>query len=396
MRRRKWEVTFALAIIALAFGRSLNFVQMGWLLDDNGLSVVSGKMPYWDFSNLWAGGKLAAQGLVSHLFDVAQYRADLKIVLSPHLQTGQEWSYPPSILLLAYPLSLLPIFPAYLSWTVGTALLFLLSLRMLRLPWTVCAIVALSPAAMVNVTLGQNGALTTALLFLGLSLAQKRPLLAGCLFGLLTVKPHLGILVPICLLASGNYRAIASAAITTIALGLATGILFGFDTWLLFWSETRPLMTAILEAPYPQDYQGNALSFFIMARWLGLDVYKAYVFQSVFTVLAAVTTFWLWTRDDRLDPQLRICATALLTCLASPYGYTYDALALSAAIALLFLHHRKPNVFLLAVAWVFPPLNQSIPFSVGIIVPTLITLSMLRHVHWQPAERSERASLKAS
>lgn len=379
MQRRKWEWVFAFAVASLAFGSCLHFIWLTWVLDDRGFSVMSQRLPYWDFSNLWAGGRLAAEGLVSHLFDVSQYRMDLRRVLSPHIQ-GQEWSYPPSILLLGYPLSQLPILPAYLLWTAGTGLLFLLSLRLLQLPWLACVVVALSPAALVNVALGQNGALTAGLLIAGLSLSSKRPILAGAIFGVLTIKPQIGILVPFCLIASRNDRCFLAAAATAAALFTITGLLFGFDPWMLFWSETRPLMTAILEAPYPQDYQGNAVSVFIMGRWLGLKVGASYLFQLFFSVLAVSAAIWLWSRDDLMDPALRVCTTALLTTIATPYGYTYDTLAVSATVVLLFLKYRWPNMALLAIGWVYAPLNQSIPFSVGILVPGALALALLFHV----------------
>ena len=83
---------------------------------------------------------------------------------------------------------------------------------------------------MINAFFGQNGAFTAALLVGGLLAAPKRPILAGVLFGLLTVKPQLGILIPFCLLASRNWRAFASAAVTTVTLVLLTGLAFGFGT----------------------------------------------------------------------------------------------------------------------------------------------------------------------
>jgi hypothetical protein len=384
MQRPRWQILFAVTVVSLALGSCLHFIHMTWQVDEHGFSTMSGRLPYWDFSNLWAGGRLAAEGNVLHLFDLEQYRAGLRRLLSPYIDS-QEWSYPPSILMLGLPLGTLPILPAYIIWTACTALLFLLSLRLLILPWWACLAVATSPAALVNVALGQNGALTAALLVTGLSLSQKRPILAGILFGLLTVKPQIGILVPVCLLASRNYRAIASATATTLLLFLATGFVFGFESWRLFWSETRPLMTSILEAPYPQDYQGNAVSFFVMARWMGLNVAASYIFQGVFSALAMLATAWLWSRNDRMDPALRTCATALLTTAASPYGYTYDALVISAACALLFLSHRRPSVIILAIGWIYAPLNQSIPISVGVLVPTLILLCLLGHASRTPA-----------
>ena len=120
----------------------------------------------------------------------------------------------------------MPIFWAYLIWTCGTIALLYLATRLLDTPaWQQLAFLA-SPAIFVNATLGQNGALTASLLFAGLLLAPKRPIFAGVLLGILTIKPHLRVLVPFCLLASGNYRAILAASLTTICMVVASGLVF--------------------------------------------------------------------------------------------------------------------------------------------------------------------------
>src|SRR5690606_42098322 len=55
------------------------------------------------------------------------------------------------------------------------------------------------------------------LLLGGMMLAPAKPIAAGILIGLLTVKPHLGLLLPCCLLAGGHWRAAASATVVTLA-----------------------------------------------------------------------------------------------------------------------------------------------------------------------------------
>jgi len=82
-----------------------------------------------------------------------------------------------------------------------------------------------------NIFAGQNGFLTSALMIAGLAQLGRRPILSGVCFGLLTIKPQLGLLLPLMLLLTGQWRAIAAAVVTTAALVVATGLLFGFDIW---------------------------------------------------------------------------------------------------------------------------------------------------------------------
>jgi len=349
-----------------------------WTIGDNGFSEMSDRLPYWDFTNLWTGARMALDGGVASLFDVEAYRATLRAMFSPDLP-NQEWSYPPSMLLIGAPLAVLPIGAAYFAWTVGTIALLHFAIRPLRLPMPIHIAALVSPAVVMNAVFGQNGAFTAALLIGGLLAAPRRPILAGVLFGLLTVKPQLGILVPFCLLASLNWRAIASAAVTTVLLVLLTGFAFGFDTWTLFFSETRPLMTAIMEAPFPMPYHANALTVFIMARSIGAGIDAAYIAQAVATVAAIAAAVWLWLPSTAIDPRRRALLTATLAIVATPYGYTYDTIPMCVAVAYMFAVAKRPQLLLLSVAWLFPYVAHLLPLvdiGVGVLAPIGVSLWM--------------------
>lgn len=345
----------AAAACIILFGILLGatYFRSLWTLDGDGISMLNQKLPYWDFSNLWAGGRLALEGRVSLLFDVDGYRAALRAIFTPALQ-DQEWSYPPSLLLLGVPLGAMPVFFAYVVWTFGTLCLFYLAIRRFEFPPAVQLAVILSPSVMMNALLGQNGALTSALLLGGLWSLGNRQWLAGVLFGLLTIKPHLGILIPVILLAGGYIRAIAGAVMTTALLLCLTGLLFGWHVWMDFKDVTMPLMAAIMEADFPQPYHANAMTVFVTARWLGASVAVAHGVQLISTVIAALVAFRLWRPSANIDPARRIAVTGLLVLLATPYGYSYDAVALAPAVAWGFLHERRIPVPVHGIVWLFP------------------------------------------
>jgi hypothetical protein len=372
----------ALVVFALGLVPATTYHMNLWNLGSDGLSEISGRLPYWDFSNLWAGSRMALDGHVQALFDVDAYRGALRAMFSPKLP-DQEWSYPPSMLLVGAPLALLRVLPAYLVWTFGTIFLLHLAIRPLRLPLQLHAALLTSPAVLINAMFGQNGAFTAALLIGGLIAAPRRPILAGVLFGLLTVKPHLGILVPFCLIASRNWRAFASAALTGAALALATGVAFGFGVWPSFMIETRALMTAIMEAPYPQPYQGNALTMFIMARSFGAGLNASYAVQAVATLAAIATVIWLWLPSTPVDPRRRALTTATLALVATPYGYTYDMIPTSVALAYLFAASARPLWPLYAIAWLFPLFAHMLNYrglGIGVLVPIAVASAMLAPV----------------
>ncbi|WP_245456253.1 glycosyltransferase family 87 protein [Mesorhizobium sp. M2A.F.Ca.ET.043.05.1.1] len=361
-----------------------------WTLNSKGFSELSHRLPYWDFTNLWAGSRMAMDGHVALLFDADGYRAALRGMFSPNLP-NQEWSYPPNILLLGVPLATLPILPAYLIWTVGTVLCLWLAIRPLRLGAALELAIVLSPAVIWNSVFGQNGALTAALLIGGLAAAPKRPLLAGVLFGLLTIKPHLGILVPFCLLASGNWRAILAAVCTSVVIAVATGLFFGFDVWHLFLTETRPLMTAIMEAPYPQPYQYNAITVFFTARAVGFGLGPAYAVQAVATVASIAAAAWLWRPGRLVSHQERVALTAVLAILATPYGYTYDTIGVAVAVAILATMVSRPPRLILAICWLWPFVAHLFThggYCLGVLIPLFIAGWMLLSV-WTRGRKAQ-------
>src|SRR6202007_3224914 len=90
------------------------------------------------------------------------------------------------------------------------------------------------PAVWWNFGLGQNAFLTAALFGAATLLVDRRPILAGLLFGALCYKPHFGLLVPLALAAGGRWRCFAAAAASAGGLVLASLMVFGSSTWEAF------------------------------------------------------------------------------------------------------------------------------------------------------------------
>ena len=104
------------------------------------------------------------------------------------------------------------------------------------------------PAVFVNLGHGHNGFLTAALMGGALVHLDRRPWLAGILFGLLAYKPQFGLMIPLVLVVTGRWRTIAAAAATVLALAAATTLVFGVDVWTAFLEGTRFTRIVVLEA----------------------------------------------------------------------------------------------------------------------------------------------------
>ena len=372
---KKLPLPLILVICGILIGINYNFRL--WELGDNGLSLVSKTTPYWDFNNLWSGSRMALGGHVDWLFDPELYRQELRRTISEDIP-NHEWSYPPSVLLIGIWLAKIPEFYAYILWTLGSILLLFAAVKTLKIPLMPSLAIVLSPAVFYNALYGQNAALTGALLLAGLTLAPRRPILAGICIGLLTIKPQLGILIPFLLIASGNWKTIWSAGLTTITLVVATGLAFGFDVWEGFFTQTQPLMRAIMEASHPQAYHTNATTIFVAARSLQLSLPVSYLIQGIGTLACIITAMRIWHKNYEIDHNIRVAITCVLTFLATPYAYTYDLVAVNAAIAIFYV--LKPDLKyapLFGLIWLFPVVNHSIAYNTHLNIGGVVLLGLL-------------------
>src|SRR5215469_270386 len=121
----------------------------------------------------------------------------------------RPWAYPPSFLLLLLPFAPLGFFGSYLAFQATTAGLMAVALRSCVAGLTsaryLIAVALLCPASAVNVIDGQSVFLVAALIVGGIGLMASRPVLAGLVLGLLTFKPQFCILVPLALIAAGQW-----------------------------------------------------------------------------------------------------------------------------------------------------------------------------------------------
>jgi hypothetical protein len=187
--------------------------------------------------------------------------------------------------------------------------------------------------ATINLNAGQNGFLTGALLLCGLAFRGHRPVLAGLAFGLLTVKPQLGLLVPLLLLVERDWATILWSAVFALGLVALSAVIFGTGAWYAYLTVTAVEQQSVLT-----DWSGIFIymmpTVFGALRSLGVDPSLAAAVQWPVSILAVATAVWLFLNDRCRSG--RTFALLCATFLVSPYGFDYDmgALAVAAAIIL--------------------------------------------------------------
>jgi hypothetical protein len=258
--------------------------------------------------------------------------------------------------LLIAPLGGLSLPIAYAVFMVGGAAAFLAAMTLGRARdwrWWIGAFAA--PASGIVIVSGQSGFLTGALAIGGFRLAASRPIIAGVLFGLLSVKPQLGVMIPVALLAARNFRTLAAAAVTVIAGGVLSGLVLGWDIWpawagqLADYAKNYPAALDLM----PTVYAGALLAGAPKALGLGL--------QGV----AALTVVYIVWRASRQGIDERAAALALIgTFLATPHAFNYDMPMTSAAIVALFVARRDAGRELRLGELIAAGLAFALPFLV--------------------------------
>ena len=294
-----------------------------------------------DGLDFWAGGFLALQCHVATVFNPAAYQTFLNGAFFPTAKTltVHMWSYPPNYLLLATAFGWLAPWHAVLAFDALSLALLVFILRLAQLPRLLILAVAASPVSFENFLEGQNAALLTALAAGGILLLPRRPRLAGVLAGLASMKPQLGLVLPLFLLRRSPL-AFACAALAAIALAAASLWAFGPAAWAAFWTVTRPAMSNVLLTGQPKAFAGGLISVFAAVRFLG--VHPALAIQGAVTLAAIL---WAWLRP--LPAEVLI-----LAALASPYLHDYDLLGATLAVALL-IQDRLRHGFLPGEAILF-------------------------------------------
>ncbi len=326
-----------------------------WLMHSKGLVDPAGHPIGADFAVLWSASQLAIKGLAASVYDTAQlWRVERTAVQSASLGYT-SFGYPPMYLLIISPLALLPYVWSLIAWSAATfAAYFAVMWKIDPERDSIWPAIAF-PGALVNLTNGQNGFLTLALLGAALLTLERRPILAGVMFGLMSYKPQYGILVPIFLLATGRWRAIAAASVTVVLFAALSFAIFGAQTWQAFFVSVSFNRHVVLE-------QGGIgfekiQSAFAAARLWGFSIATAYAFQCVVSLITVLTVTWIWRRTTKFELHAAGLATGIL--LATPYIIVHDLVILALPIAWLALEGRRCGFLpweksLLAFVWLLP------------------------------------------
>jgi arabinofuranan 3-O-arabinosyltransferase len=368
---RPLELTcFALAVANVAW-LAASLMTGTWLIGTDGQPIAT------DFVNVWAGGQHVLNGNPAAAYDASLHKAAEAAAIGRPFKGAYPWAYPPTFFFVAALLAAMPIIAAHLVWISATFVGYVAAIRAIIRDRAGVLIACAFPGIVANAVVGQNGFVTAALVGGMLVFLPRRPLLSGFLLGLLSFKPHFGILIPFVLAAGGHWRVIAATAATTVLLALASWLAFGTGVWEAFFH-------ALARASHETLSQGQAdwaklQSIFGLTRTLGGAETLAWAMQVTVIAAAIIALCALWRSRSRFALKAAGLATGIV--LATPYLFLYDLVVLAVAMAFLLRDiqdagARSGDMAGLATAagliFVFPLLTAPVGFIAAAVVAALV------------------------
>jgi arabinofuranan 3-O-arabinosyltransferase len=284
-----------------------------------------------DFVNVYAAGRLTLDGTPAAAYDWPLHKQAEVRAIGHDFADYYGWHYPPPFLFVAAALATLPYLVAVLGWLAGSFAAYAAAIVGILDRRIGLAVACGFPAALWNVTAGQNGFFTAALIGGTLGLLERYPALAGVCLGLLTYKPQFGLLFPLALLADRRWLTMAVATAVAIGLGAGSWLAFGSSSWDAFF-HWMPITSRAVLSEGQADWS-RLQSLFGLVRAHGGSETLAWTAQAIGSIALAAAIIWLWRSRAPFD--LKAAALAAATLVATPYLYMYDLVVLAVAVAFL-------------------------------------------------------------
>ena len=342
-----------------------------WLVDAGGHPLAT------DFLSFWSASLLALHGHAFYAYDWPAMHA-LQQSLMGHDPGGfLGWAYPPLFFVAVLPLALMPYGVAFLGWVGVTLAAYLAAIAAIARDRRAALFALAAPASLACLVVGQNGFLTAALMAGVLLNLEARPILAGLLLGLLTYKPHFGLLFPLALLFGGYGRAFVSASLAAFVILVASWLLAAASL-IAFVHHLGGMSHDFLSQGHAGFYKLQSLYGFL--RMWSVREDTAFAAQSLLLLMMAAFVAWLWRSGKSFSLKCAgLCAASLL---ATPYLFLYDFPILALAIAFLWRERGFDRVetALLLMSQFAIALVLAVNVPLGLVASTLTLLVIARRV----------------
>lgn len=366
----------ACEIAAIGIALALLAAMASQLVGIRGLVLANGQPLFGDFIAYWSAGRAALEGHADAVHDWDTARAYHQLA-APGVAVVAPWHPPPTFLLIATALAVLPYPVAALVFLAGSGTVYLFAADKLLPDRRALIFVVTLPAALFHLGTVQSGLLIAGVSGLALYWLDRRPAVSGSLVALLAVKPHLAVIWPLMLALTGRWRAFAAATFGVIVFAGLAGFAFGFDSYVRFLENLPTAQDLVVSqrvsTPAYASLYGNLID-------LGAPRTAALVAHAVSAALALGACVWMFRRGELPTQGAALCAATLLV---SPYLFFYDFTLLAVGAALLGVPRDRVELTAIIAAWcagLSLPLGYLAPLPLGALAAWLILLAAARRV----------------
>jgi hypothetical protein len=236
--------------------------------------------------------------------------------------------YPPVSWLAFAPLARLPFYPAFFLWVTLTSAIALLALRGILGRWRDLWPALAYLSVFENAGVGENAFLIAGLLGFGFLQLDRRPVLAGLLFGALCFKPPLLLPSGLLLLFGRRWAALLAMGASAALLCITSILLFGYQSWVDYVLITVP------HAEYMLRHHGFSYSIqvtvFSAMQMLGSGLPVADIAQACAS-LSGILALFAAARWSTSNMQAAILAASLPVILSVMLDYDLTICGLAIA-----------------------------------------------------------------
>ncbi len=381
-----------IACIAIVLSLCSSLTRSFYTQNASAQNQFTNKLYDTDFIAFYAAGKLSKEGAPEKAYDWEYHAKAQNSVFVLERNFPLTFPYPPFFMKVMDVFSYLSYQQAWIAFQGITILAALLVIyRTYPSAKILLAFFAFFPVFL-NVSLGQTAFLTTALFGAFLINLEKRPWLAGVFLGLLAYKPQFGILIPLVLIISKQWKPFLCAVFTIMVMIVIVSISYeGHSIWYAFYNGLIAQKSLILE-----ENLFFPLSIFTTVRWWSGSIFAAYTTQAIVQIFLLAYVIYLWRNKNTASFSLKAAGLVLAAILFTPYLLAYDLVLLAIPFAYLVKEgmekgwqpYQKTLLFSVWLLSFFEGmLRETSPVSVG----TIIALTLLGYVGWLARESNKRA-----
>jgi hypothetical protein len=386
LRRLRWPRSarqakghaVVLAVILWVFAAIVGFTGSS----DRG---IAGPLKGADFVQFYTLGHLASTQRVASMYDGALlHEAQVELIPESRREIYPP-VYPPQAAVLFAPVTGISYQRALLIWClvtiVGYALIVWSAWKAVAdlLPdrlFVVAAATAFPPFWSL-VLHGQVTVILLAAFWAGwLALERRRQWLAGFAFGLLALKPQLGIPLAAVVLVCGEWKMLAGAVSSVVAQAAAVWLVLGTEAFTTF-AESIPITIAYADLLEAKPFLSHSLRAVtrVAPNWIGLPVWAA--------LSAVVLGYTVRAWKSQAPVRVRLGVVVLASALVNPHMIIYDLTVLALPILWFGAYLQEParreqaGRYWTTVYWLFVLTFMPTAAAIGVQASVFVMIGLL-------------------